>query len=99
VRNKIKYNNNIKLLKTNNKIKCNRKLILLKIRIKINKIATRASFNIKKLYLELLFLDLKYYINKRNILSIFSLDSNERSTLYANVLFETLNNFKRDANK
>jgi len=99
VRNKIEYNNNIKLLKTNNKIKYNRKLVLLKIQVKINEIATKALFNIEKLYLKLLFLDLRYYFSRRNILFIFSLDSNEYLILYANVLFKTSNNFKKNANK
>ncbi len=99
MRNKIEYNNNIKLLKTNNKIKCNRKLILLKIQIKINEIAIKVLFNVEKLYLKLLFLNLRYYFSKYNILFIFSLDSNKYLVLYKNVLFKTSNNFKRNANK
>ncbi len=97
--NKIKYNNNIKLLKTNNKIKYNCKLILLKIQIQINKIATKVLFNIEKLYLKLLFLDLRYYFSKYSILFILFLDSNKRLILYANILFKTLSNFKKDTNK
>jgi len=99
VRNKIEYSDNIELLKTSNKIEYNYRLILLEMQVKIDKAATKASFNIEELYLELLFLDLRYYFNRYNIFFILSLDSNERPILYTSVLFKTLNNFKRNANK
>jgi len=99
VRNKIKYNNNIELLKTNNKIKYSCRLILLKIQIEIDKTATKILFNIEKLYLKLLFSDLRYYFSKYNIFSILFSDSNERLVLYASVLFKTLSNLKKDTNK
>ncbi len=67
--------------------------------VKIDKAKTKVLFNIEKLYLDLLFLDLKYYFNKYNTLSIFFLDSNEYLILYANVLFEISNNFKKNINK
>jgi len=68
-------------------------------RIEIDKTATKILFNIEKLYLKLLFLDLRYYFSKYNILFILSSNSNKYSILYTNILFETSNNFKKNANK
>jgi len=87
------------LLKTNNKIEYNCKLMLLKMRIKIDEIATKALFNVKKLCWKLMFLDLRCHSSKRDTLFISSLSLNERLMLCANVLFETSNNFKRNANE
>ena len=99
MRNKIECDDNIMLLKTNNKIEYDCKLMLLKMRIKIDKIATKALFNVEKLCLKLMFLDLRCHSNKLNTLFISSLSSNERLVLCASVLFETSNDFKRDANE
>jgi len=99
VRNKIEYSNSIELLKTDNKIKYSCKLMLLKIQIEIGKTATEILFNIEKLYLKLLFLNLKYYFSRYNILSIFSSDSNKYSVLYTDVLFEISNSFKKNVDK